>query len=175
MAGEFAVFTATPGDGAAVGEIHAESWQTAYAPFFAPEFFADAVRVRRTRWHDVLAETRDTILLAALDGRPLAFSYFGPSHTRPGSAEIFGFYGHPDGWGSGLAAVLMTASLERISADDYPHIHLWTLRDTLQSRRFYAKAGFTESGVTRTHDYGDGHPLHQVEYELTQGSPEGTR
>src|SRR5262245_24901154 len=178
MAGEFAVSVATPDDGEAVGEIHAESWQAAYAPFFAPEFFAEAVRGRRTRWRGVLTviqdaaggdRAHDTVLLAALDGRALAFSYFGGSHTRPGSVEIFGFYGHPDGWGSGIAAALMAATIERMSPGK--HIHLWTLRDTIQSRRFYAKSGFTESGLTQTHDYGDGNPLHQVEYELTQGRP----
>ncbi|MEV0614053.1 GNAT family N-acetyltransferase [Nonomuraea sp. NPDC050404] len=162
----FTVSQATPADGDAVGEIHAESWQAAYASFFAPEFFAQAVLNRRTKWRDVLAEGKDTALLAALDGRPLAFSFFGRSSIRPGSAEIFGFYGHPEGWGSGIAQALMTAVLDRIRADGFTHTHLWTLRDTPQSRRFYTRSGFTESGTVRDHDYGDGNPLAQVEYEL---------
>lgn len=149
-----------------MGEIHAESWEAAYAGFFPPEFFAEAVRHRRNRWHDVLAEVKGTVLLAALDGRPLAFSYFGSSPTRPESAEIFGFYGHPDGWGSGVASVLMTASLDRMRENGFRRAHLWTLRDTPQSRRFYAKSGFSESGAVRDHDFGDGNPVQQVEYEL---------
>jgi RimJ/RimL family protein N-acetyltransferase len=44
-------------------------------------------------------------------------------------------------------------------------VHLWTLRDTPQSRRFYTKCGFTETGATTTRDFGDGNPLAQVEYE----------
>ncbi|NUR93080.1 MAG: GNAT family N-acetyltransferase [Nonomuraea sp.] len=148
-----------------MGVIHSESWKAAYAGFFGQEFFDEAVRHRRGRWHGVLAEGAGTVLLAALDGRPLAFSFFGPSPTRPGSVEIFGFYGHPDGWGSGVAATLMTATLRRLAEDGATHVHLWTLRDTPQSRRFYAKSGFTESGVVQDHDYGDGTLIAQVEYE----------
>ncbi|WP_433424353.1 N-acetyltransferase family protein [Microtetraspora malaysiensis] len=167
MISDVTVSPATWDDGDAVGEIHAESWKAAYAGFFAPEFFAEAVRQRRHKWHDVLAESKGTIMLAALNGRPLAFSYFGPSAEHPEATEIFGFYGHPDGWGSGVASVLMTASLRRMREDGVRRVHLWTLRDTLQSRRFYAKSGFTESGVVRDHDYGDGNPIEQIEYELT--------
>ncbi|MCU1685738.1 MAG: hypothetical protein JWQ81_6477 [Amycolatopsis sp.] len=105
------------------------------------------------------------ILLAALDGRPLALSNSLPSAARPGFAEIYSFYGHPDGWGSGIAATLMTQTLRHLRDDGYTHAHLWTLRDTPQSRRFYLKSGFTESGAVGTHDFGDGNPLNQVEYE----------
>ncbi|MEV6039237.1 GNAT family N-acetyltransferase [Nonomuraea sp. NPDC052116] len=166
MNGAINVFPASPGDGDAVGEIHAESWKAAYAGFFPTEFFDEAVSHRRGKWHGVLAEGKDTILLATLDGRPLAFSYFGTSPAHPESAEIFGFYGHPDGWGTGIAAALMTASLDRIREEGFGRIHLWTLRGTPQSRRFYAKSGFTESGAVRDHDFGDGNPIEQVEYEL---------
>lgn len=166
MKDSFVLFEASLGDGDTLGEIHAESWEAAYAGFFDPAFFAEAVRQRRGKWHDVLGKRQDTILLAALAGRPLTFSYFGSSPTRPGWAEIFGFYSHPDGWGTGGANVLMAASLRRLREDGFGGVHLWTLRDTPQSRRFYAKSGFTESGAVRGHDFGDGNPLQQVEYEL---------
>lgn len=166
MTRDFIVFPASLGNGDAVGEIHAEAWKAAYADFFHPDFFAEAVRQRRHKWHAVLAENKDTVLLAALEGRTLAYAYFGSSPTRPESAEIFGFYGHPDSWGSGIASALMTASLRRMYEDGFRTVHLWTLRDTPQSRRFYTESGFTESGATRGHDFGDGNPLDQVEYEL---------
>lgn len=149
-----------------MGGIHAESWAAAYAGYFAAEFFTQAVKERRHKWRGVIADGKGTVLLAALDGRPLAFSYFGASPERSGSAEIFGFYGHPDGWGSGIANALMTASLDGMREDGFGRVHLWTLRDTAQSRRFYAKSGFTESGASRSHDFGDGNPIDQVEYEL---------
>jgi len=163
---QFTVLPASLGHGDVVGEIHAESWKAAYANLFSPEFFAEAVGRRRNKWHKVLTDTKQTVMLAQLDGRPLAFSYFGSSQERRQAAEIFGFYGHPDGWGSGVASALMTASLQRIHNEGVRSIHLWTLRDTPQSRRFYAKNGFTESGAVRSHDFGDGRPIEQIEYEL---------
>lgn len=156
---------AGPSDGAVLGEIHAESWKVAYAPFFTPEFAAGAVAGRRTRWHARVAEGPDTVLIGAREGRPLALSYFGPSRSRPGLAEIHGFYGHPDGWGTGVAAALMAGTLSALREAGYARVHLWTMRDTPQSRRFYAKSGFAESGALRTHDFGDGQPLPQLAYE----------
>jgi GNAT superfamily N-acetyltransferase len=155
---------AVPGDGDALGEIHAASWEAAYAPFFDPQFAAGAVRDRRTQWHQRIAEGTGTILLAAFDGRPLALSYSSPSSTRPGYAEIYSFYGHPDGWGRGVAAALMAHTLRSLREDGFAGVHLWTLRDTPQSHRFYIKSGFTETGAVTTHDFGDGNPLEQVEY-----------
>ncbi|MGW0799613.1 N-acetyltransferase family protein [Streptomyces sp. NPDC002692] len=118
-------------------------------------------QVQQTR----IAKAEATILLAELDGRPLALSSFSPSTTRPGCAELHSFYSHPDSWGSGIAAVLMAETLRRIRDNGFPRVHLWTLRETPQSRRFYTKCGFAERGTTRTFDFGDGNPLGQVEYE----------
>ncbi|MFI0741963.1 GNAT family N-acetyltransferase [Streptomyces sp. NPDC021100] len=160
-----AIREAGPADGDALGEIHAAAWEAAYGPFFAPEFVASAVRDRRTRWHARIADGTGTLLLATLDDRPSALSRSLPSPTRPGLAELHSFYGHPDGWGTGVAAALMTATLHRLRADGHTRVHLWTVRDTPRARRFYAKCGFTESGATRVVDYGDGTPIAQVEYE----------
>jgi GNAT superfamily N-acetyltransferase len=156
---------AKPDDGDALGQIHAASWQAAYATFFDAEFAAQAIQSRLTRWHTLIADEAGTILLAALDGRPLVLSYSVPSPSRPGHAEIYSFYGHPDGWGTGAAAALMTGTLQTLRDNGFAGVHLWTLRDTPQSRRFYQKCGFTESGATTTRDFGDGNPLAQIEYE----------
>jgi RimJ/RimL family protein N-acetyltransferase len=155
---------AGPEDGDALGKIHAAAWEAAYARFFDPDFAANAIRDRRNRWHELLADKTETIMLAALDGRPLVLSRSVASTTRPGFAEIYSFYGHPTSWGTGLAPALMTATLDELCTGGFRGTHLWTLRDTPRSRRFYTKCGFTETGRTRTHDYGDGNPLPQVEY-----------
>ncbi len=167
------VRVAGPADGEALGEIHAAGWAAAYAGFFAPEFAARNVEDRRVRWHKRIADGEGTILLAEFDGRPLALSWYLPSRMRDGLGEINGFYGHPDGWGSGVAPALMTETLSRLQTEGFSRVHLWTLRDTPRSRRFYAKCGFTETGATRLLDFGDGNPLIQVEYEFDR-SPAST-
>jgi GNAT superfamily N-acetyltransferase len=154
---------ATADDGAAVGEVHAASWGAAYGPLFPEEVAREGIASRLTRWHARLQAGNGLVMLGFVGDRPLAMSWAGESETRPGLAEIHSFYTHPDGWGSGVSAKLMEATLRELSQD---HVHLWTLRDTPQSRRFYAKCGFTETGATQTRDFGDGNPLPQVEYEL---------
>lgn len=77
---------AVPDDGDVLGEIHAAAWEAAYGPFFAPGFVAEAVRSRRTQWHERITNGPETILLATLESRPLALSYFFSS--RPGRASL---------------------------------------------------------------------------------------
>lgn len=161
---DISVRPATPADGEAVGEIHAASWGAAYAPLFPADFARDGIESRRTRWQARLAAGNGLVMLGFVRERPLAMSWSLPSETRPGLAEIYSFYTHPDGWGSGVSAALMDGTLDRLRQDGYERVHLWTLRDTPQSRRFYLKCGFTETGATQTSDFGP-HPLPQVEYE----------
>lgn len=160
-----AVRDAERDDAEALGEVHAASWAAAYAPFFDPAFAADAVRDRRTRWSARIGQVPGRILLAEAGGRPLAFSFSLPSSTRPELAEIYSFYCHSDAWGAGVAAALMTGTLDRLRDDDFARVHLWTLQDTPRSRRLYARSGFLETGAERAYDFGDGNPLVQVEYE----------
>lgn len=76
---------AGPADAAVLGEIHAAAWEAVYAPFFAPDFAARAVEDRRHRWHARVGGGSETVLLASVDGRPLALSFFAPSPTGPAS------------------------------------------------------------------------------------------
>ncbi|MFI0421028.1 GNAT family N-acetyltransferase [Spongiactinospora sp. 9N601] len=165
MSDVITVHPAEPGDGDVLGEIHALSWGVSHGPFCAPEVAAAGVEERRGKWHGVLAEGGGTILVARLNERAGAFARFGASTSRPGVAEIQTFFAHPDVWGSGVAMVLLTAVLERVRDAGYDEVHLWTLRDSAQARRFYAKNGFVETGRTHDHDFGEGPPLALVELE----------
>ncbi|MBN6058298.1 GNAT family N-acetyltransferase [Nonomuraea sp. RK-328] len=156
---------AEPGDGDILGEIHALSWGASHGPLCTPEVAAAGIEERRAKWHGVLAEGVVGILLASLNERPGAFARFGASASRPGLAEIHTFFAHPDVWGTGISMVLLTAVLDRVRDAGYGDVHLWTLRDSVQARRFYAKNGFAETGRTHDHDFGDGPPLALVELE----------
>ena len=46
----------------------------------------------------------------------------------------------------------------------YRRVRLWTLSGANRARRFYARAGFEETGHTRERDFGDGRPVLEVEY-----------
>ncbi len=165
MQGMIAIREARPGDGDVLGEIHATSWGVSHGPLCTPQVAAAGIEERRAKWHAILDESDDTILLALLDGRPGAFARFGASTSRPGLAEIHTLFAHPDVWGSGLSAAMLTAALDRLRDVGYDHVHLWTLRDSAQARRFYTKNGFTETGRTHDHHFGEGPPVAMVEFE----------
>jgi GNAT superfamily N-acetyltransferase len=137
---------AEPGDGDILGEIHALSWGVSHGPFCTPKVAAAGIEERRTKWHGIPAEGADTILLARLNERPGAFA-------------------HPDVWGSGIASALLTAVLDRVRDAGYDYVHLWTLRDSAQARRFYAKNGFAATGRTHDHHFDEGPPVALVELE----------
>ncbi|MEU6431250.1 GNAT family N-acetyltransferase [Microbispora sp. NPDC046973] len=171
MEGMITVRDAGPGDGDVLGEIHAISWGISHGPLCTPKVAAAGIEERRTKWDAVLAEGKDGVLLALLDDRPGAFARFGASSSRPGLGEIHAFFAHPDVWGSGLAAALLTATVDRLREAGHDRVHLWTLRDSAQARRFYAKNGFGETGRRHDHDFGEGPPLALVELERTVSGP----
>ncbi|WP_350276706.1 GNAT family N-acetyltransferase [Kribbella sp. HUAS MG21] len=148
-----------------MGEVHAASWGAAYAPFFPEDVAREGIASRLTRWHERLASGNGVVMVGFVGERALAMAWVSESESHAGKAEIHSFYTHPDGWGSGVSAYLMDATLRELRADGYERVHLWTLKDTPQSRRFYTKCGFLETGATQTRDFGDGNPLPQVEYE----------
>jgi len=156
---------AVPDDGDVLGEIHAASWEAAYGSLLEPGFVERAVQERRSRWHGRIVDPVGTVLLASIDERPIALSFVVASSTRSGWAEIYSFYCHPAGWGSGAARALMIETLQLLRTEGVAGVHLWTLAATGRSRRFYVKSGFTETGATRAHDFGDGQPFAQVEYQ----------
>ncbi|MET9338075.1 GNAT family N-acetyltransferase [Nonomuraea sp. NPDC003804] len=171
MQGMITIREAGPGDGDVLGEIHAISWGISHGPLCTPKVAAAGIQERRTKWDAILAEGKDTVLLALLDDRPGAFARFGASSFRPGLAEIHTFFAHPDVWGSGLAAALLAAILDRLRDVGHDRVHLWTLRESAQARRFYAKNGFGETGRRHNHDFGEGPLLALVELERTVPRP----
>lgn len=165
MHGMITIREVGPGDGDTLGEIHAISWGISHGPLCTPKVAAAGIEERRTKWHAILAEGGDSILLALLDDRAGAFARFGASSSRPGLAEIHTFFAKPDVWGSGLAAALLTATLDRLREVGHERVHLWTIRDSAQARRFYAKHGFAETGRLHDHDFGEGPPVALMELE----------
>jgi RimJ/RimL family protein N-acetyltransferase len=147
---ELVVREAVESDGAAIGEAHAASWLAAYGHILPADFLPSAAESRRTGWPGMIRnvlEPPNVLFVGERRGRVVAFAHAEPV---PGAdtAEITGFYSHPDAWGSGLADALMTRT-ERTLARDFHHVRLWTFRDSARARRFYEKIGFRLTGNAR--------------------------
>lgn len=147
-------------DCAAVGEIRVRGWQRAYAGMI-PQAYLDAMDTGRD------AERRRAYLMA--EGGPLnlvaetpdttltGWACYGPCRdgsARPGSAELYALYAHPDHLGTGTGRALLTEVTARARADGFDGMALWVLKENTRARRFYERAGFRPDGAEETFEAG---------------------
>jgi GNAT superfamily N-acetyltransferase len=143
------------GDGEAIAHAHVESWRAGYRRVVADEFldapiFAEGRRewwVRRLEHGPpATGDADDKILVPTIDEAVIGFGHVGreasPAEESPDAGEVYGFYLHPDHWGTGAADTLMDACLIELRSR-FDRAVLWTLFDTPRSRRFYERNGWS--------------------------------
>jgi GNAT superfamily N-acetyltransferase len=141
---------AVEGDGDAIGEAHAAAWLAAYTQIFESDFLDAAAESRRSEWPSAIRGLLNPPE-HPLGGRSQRAGRRVRSRRTRGSprhGEITGLYCHPDAWGTGISAALMTQT-KVVVADHVREVFLWTLRDAARARRFYEKVGFRVTGTTR--------------------------
>ena len=172
---EVFVRPATTGDGDAIGEAHAASWQAGFGHVLSREFLERASAGRRSGWQYALSQVlapSNLVLVAGRDTSILAFSQSGPPDNSGTDLEIFAFYCHPGAWGTGLAEALMHETCAVLSTAA-PRAVLWTPSEAHRARRFYERCGFRLTGRTRDERLSDWQPTptHEdvaaVEYALS--------
>lgn len=149
------VRAALPDDADAIADAHVTAWRVGYRGVFPDEYLdSDEFESdRRDWWEQRLIDgppDNDNVLnelvVAELDGRVVGFGHVGDELVddgpRSGRGEVYGFYLHPDAWGSGAATEMMR-TCEAALAGHFDTAVLWTLFATPRSRRFYEKAGWT--------------------------------
>jgi GNAT superfamily N-acetyltransferase len=162
---------ATPADTDGIGLAHVRSWQSAYRGKM-PQDYLDGLdpAPRAERWRRVMAETepsRGGVLAAVADGAITGFASFGPSRdhdTDPRrTGEVFAIYVDPDAWGTGTGRQLMAGAAAELARLGYTDAILWVLDTNDRARRFYALAGWTEDGASKT-DASRGFAITEVRY-----------
>jgi GNAT superfamily N-acetyltransferase len=158
-----------------IAAAHVQGWRVGYRGLFpdeyldAPEFESERLeRWRLWTWQEF---NDSELYVAVLDDRVVGLSHFGAERQQPtcdqsgtdtlsttlstgtadGTAdstagEVYGFYLHPDAWGSGAAVALMSQSVDRLAARGFTGAVLWVLRDNPRARAFYEKLGWHDSG-----------------------------
>ena len=146
------------GDGPAIADAHTEGWRVAYRGIVDDETL-DSAEFRRAR-HDGWVrrleqgpppdgDIRNRIFVVEVArGGVVGFGHVGRSPHPPDDradtascGEVYGFYVHPEQWGTGVSDVLMEACLAEL-ASRFDHAVLWTLRDNPRSRGFYERHGW---------------------------------
>jgi GNAT superfamily N-acetyltransferase len=107
-------------------------------------------------------DLHDELFVAELSGRVVGFGNVGrewtgddggdaderhvsdrhADDTDRARGELYGFYLHPDAWGSGVADVLID-TCHRSLRRRFSTASLWVLRDNPRARRFYERHGWT--------------------------------
>jgi GNAT superfamily N-acetyltransferase len=152
-----------------IADAHVTAWRVAYRGI-VPDAFLDSEEFSSGRfngWHRRLHKGRpdgwddqDEIFAAVVDGRIVGFGHVGRErldevaehgdatvgHGERGErgerGEVYGFYLHPDAWGSGAASALMVACEDALR-QRFTTAILWVLRDNPRARRFYERSGWS--------------------------------
>ena len=178
---------ARSGDEHDLATVRVAGWQQGYAGIVDSEYLASlSVEENEARWSKILEHHLGSRRVLVFDDQTNAeepssvvgYSTFGPyriatgddktmeigEFAKPGTiGEIYGFYVHPDHWGSQIANELMNATLSALIDDEWPSARLWVLKDNGRARRFYERHGWRADGAQAPLTVG-GNPL-EVRYQ----------
>src|SRR5262245_57548767 len=164
------VRAAVPGDAPAMAALHVRAWRAAYAGIM-PDAFLAGLRVeereamwRRSLTEPELAPAERAIFVADQDGTVLGFAAAG--HARGddefGLGELYAINVDPPAWGGAASGALLDAAAAWLDARFATSI-LWVVDRNARARAFYAGAGWSLDGATRTEVY-DGTTVPECRY-----------
>jgi GNAT superfamily N-acetyltransferase len=172
----FEVRDARPEDVDNIAEAHIAGWQVGYRGLVADAFLdGEFAASRRSGWaargQRLADDGPEEGLLALLDdGHAIGFAHVGAERAQDGEltghGELYGFYVHPDRWGSGAASILIAAAEARLRRLGFTEAALYVFRDNPRARRFYEKAGWSATEWQGSFDL-EGQEIAEVRYART--------
>ena len=141
---------AAPDDAAAIASVHVASWNAAYRGVIADEALAALTEERLApEWRREI-EGGAGVAVVEDGGRVVGYSRYGPARDDDldagTTAEIYGFYLHPDAWGRGGGRVLMGHVKEDLVSSGFREAVLWVVQVNDRAQGFYRAAGFAPDG-----------------------------
>ena len=115
-------------DARRIAEIHVAAWKRAYTDIMDAGFLESlSVDDREEMWRNVLSGSRKgCYLVAQLEEAVEGFCVFGPVRERKieNLGELVALNVHPECWGEGVGASLVTRALEVMKSDGYTSVCL---------------------------------------------------
>jgi ribosomal protein S18 acetylase RimI-like enzyme len=139
-------------DAAAIGRVHVETWQAAYAGLLPDSLLAAMSDVRQSAWWSRLladpGEARGVFVADDEEMGVVGFGSCGPVRDPPEGldgreirvGEVYTLYVEPDFQNQGLGRRLLDALFRQLRADGCDTAVLWMLADN-PSRFFYEGLG----------------------------------
>ena len=142
---------AVPDDAPAIARVHVASWTEAYRGVIADEALDELTEDRLApEWRREIEGGASDVAVVDVDGQVAGYSRYGPARDEDldpaRTAEVYGFYLHPDVWGRGAGRALMehvTADLRRRGFED---ACLWVVQVNERAQGFYRTLGFAPDG-----------------------------
>jgi ribosomal protein S18 acetylase RimI-like enzyme len=144
---------AVKGDATAIGRVHVETWQSAYAGLLPDAMLAQMSDVRQSAlWARTLADQRESRGVFVADDEEMGvvgFGSCGPVRDLPEGldrtdkgrvGEIYLLYVETDFQNQGLGRRLLDAMFRQLGADSFTIAILWMLADN-PTRFFYEGLG----------------------------------
>ena len=144
-------------DAQAIGRVHVETWQSAYAGLLPDAMLAGMSDVRHAAmWLQTLSqrnEARGVFVADDSDGGVVGFGSCGPVRDTPEGldgteqrvGEVYLLYVEPDYQNEGIGRRLLDALFRQLRADGFDTAILWMLADN-PTRFFYEGLGGQQVG-----------------------------
>lgn len=164
---------ATAADAEAIADVHARSWQAAYAELLPAEIIAEMVAgtARRVaRLHGQLGGPSTVrIWVADRADEIVGFAMVGPT-TEPdmpaGTGEVHAIYLAREAWDVGIGRALMARAVQDLADKGFERAVLWVLSSNARARRFYEAAGWRPDGTVKVEERA-GSSMDEVRYGRT--------
>lgn len=154
---ELVIRKPVPADGPAIGAVHVDAWQHAYADLMPADFLAgmDAERSGE-QWQRILRLPPDgnDYRVAELDGRLIGFAVVGdPRDDVPaGTGELAAINFAHDAWGKGYGTQLFAHAVTVLKDRRFSGAYLWVAAGNERAIAFYRHRGWTDDGIDKADD-----------------------
>ncbi|MFC9620280.1 GNAT family N-acetyltransferase [Streptomyces sp. NPDC056930] len=165
----------TVDDCEAVARVRVRGWQAAYAGLM-PQSHLDAMDIAEDaeRRRGFFAEGNPVVNVVAERAGlgVIGWACYGPYRENGGRSargELYAIYVLPEQIGTGAGRALMAEMLTRATADGFPDLALWVLKENGPARRFYERSGFLPDGAEEPFEV-DGVLVPEVRYVRALGA-----
>jgi GNAT superfamily N-acetyltransferase len=140
---------ATEHDAAAIAQLHADSWRSAYRGMLSDDYLDHRVYLERAAlWQQRFVEQAEKpffAILAELLGDLAGFACVFPGEHPTYGAFLDNLHVVPQRTNQGIGRQLLTAVAQRLLADgNSAGLYLWVIEKNVRARQFYSKAGAQE-------------------------------
>ena len=143
------VRSAVAEDAAAISEIYALSWKTAYRGI-VPQPYLNELKLDfwQSKFQNWINNNEMEADLLCADSTPVGCVAYRKARDSKYAdwGEIVSIYIHPDYFRKGYGKTLMDTALKNLNASGYQDCYLWVLDENTNAQQFYKKNGFTGNG-----------------------------